>query len=74
MTTPASQPLLILACICLPPPPPCSGCGNTVNANHPATQQQILDSLRWWVEEYHVDGFRFDLGEAFQLDKKLTQL
>jgi len=42
-----------------------SGCGNTVNANHPATQQQILESLRWWVEEYHVDGFRFDLGEWF---------
>ncbi|KAI7841863.1 hypothetical protein COHA_004392 [Chlorella ohadii] len=39
-----------------------SGCGNTVNANHPATQQQILESLRWWVEEYHVDGFRFDLA------------
>ena len=47
-----------------PPPlwPPRSGCGNTVNANHPATLQQIVDSLRWWVEEYHVDGFRFDLG------------
>lgn len=54
----------------LPSPKPLSprsGCGNTVNANHPATQQQILDSLRWWVEEYHVDGFRFDLGEAFSV-------
>ena len=46
-----------------------SGSGNTVNANHPATQQQILDSLRWWVEEYHVDGFRFDLGEPFTIRK-----
>lgn len=45
-----------------PPLPPCSGCGNTVNANHPHTLQQIVDSLKWWVEEYHVDGFRFDLG------------
>ena len=34
-----------------------------MNANHPATLQQIVDSLRWWVEEYHVDGFRFDLGK-----------
>jgi isoamylase len=39
-----------------------SGCGNSVNANHPATAQQIIDSLRMWVEEYHVDGFRFDLA------------
>lgn len=35
-----------------------SGCGNTVNANHPAVKQLILDSLRYWVTEYHVDGFR----------------
>ncbi|KAL6778753.1 ISA3 [Auxenochlorella protothecoides x Auxenochlorella symbiontica] len=39
-----------------------SGCGNTVAANHPLVQDQILTSLRWWVEEYHVDGFRFDLA------------
>lgn len=39
-----------------------SGCGNSVNANNPATSQQIIDSLRMWVEEYHVDGFRFDLA------------
>jgi pullulanase/glycogen debranching enzyme len=39
-----------------------SGCGNTINANHPATAQQIIDSLRHWVQEYHVDGFRFDLA------------
>lgn len=39
-----------------------SGCGNTVAANHPAVAEQILASLRWWVQEYHVDGFRFDLA------------
>jgi pullulanase/glycogen debranching enzyme len=39
-----------------------SGCGNTTNANNPAMAQQIIDSLRMWVEEYHVDGFRFDLA------------
>lgn len=41
-----------------------SGCGNTVAANNPATARQIIDSLRVWVEEYHVDGFRFDLATA----------
>ncbi len=35
-----------------------SGCGNTVNANHPVVKQMIIDSLVHWVEEYHVDGFR----------------
>ena len=39
-----------------------SGCGNSVNANNPATAKQIMDSLRMWVEDYHVDGFRFDLA------------
>lgn len=42
----------------------CSGCGNTVNANHPITKRLILDSLRHWVTEYRVDGFRFDLASA----------
>jgi len=37
-----------------------SGCGNTVNCNHPITEKLILDSLRYWVTEMHVDGFRFD--------------
>ncbi len=45
-----------------------SGCGNTVNCNHPAVQQLILDSLRYWVEEMHVDGFRFDLAAVFMRD------
>mmetsp|Transcript_49734 Transcript_49734/g.92667 ORF Transcript_49734/g.92667 Transcript_49734/m.92667 type:complete len:676 (+) Transcript_49734:119-2146(+) len=39
-----------------------SGCGNTVNCNHPVVAQLIVDSLKHWVEEYHVDGFRFDLA------------
>lgn len=39
-----------------------SGCGNTVNCNHPVVRTFILDSLRHWVMEYHIDGFRFDLA------------
>jgi glycogen operon protein len=39
-----------------------SGCGNTVNCNHPVVKQFILDSLRYWLVEMHVDGFRFDLA------------
>ncbi len=39
-----------------------TGCGNTINGNHPITLQMILDSLRYWVTEMHVDGFRFDLA------------
>ncbi len=42
-----------------------SGCGNTVKANHPVVQDFILDCLRYWVEEMHVDGFRFDLASVF---------
>ena len=41
-----------------------SGCGNTVNIHHPRLLQLVLDSLRLWVHEYHVDGFRFDLAPA----------
>jgi glycogen operon protein len=39
-----------------------SGVGNTFNANHPVSQKLIVDCLRFWVEEAHVDGFRFDEG------------
>lgn len=35
-----------------------SGCGNTFNCNHPVARQFIVDCLRYWVEEMHVDGFR----------------
>ncbi|RYE78840.1 MAG: glycogen debranching enzyme GlgX, partial [Myxococcales bacterium] len=41
-----------------------TGCGNTVNANNPQALRLILDSLRYWVTEMHVDGFRFDLLSA----------
>lgn len=39
-----------------------TGCGNTVNVAHPMVQRLVLDSLRYWVDEFHIDGFRFDLG------------
>ncbi|MCI8785485.1 MAG: glycogen debranching protein GlgX [Eubacterium sp.] len=39
-----------------------SGCGNTLNCNHPIVQQMILECLRYWVITYRVDGFRFDLA------------
>uniref|UniRef100_A0A0D9XEN7 isoamylase n=1 Tax=Leersia perrieri TaxID=77586 RepID=A0A0D9XEN7_9ORYZ len=41
-----------------------SGCGNTLNCNHPVVKELILDSLRHWVQEYHIDGFRFDLASV----------
>ena len=41
-----------------------TGCGNTLNATHPRVLQLIMDSLRYWVLDMHVDGFRFDLASA----------
>jgi isoamylase len=41
-----------------------TGCGNTLNMQSPQVLQLIMDSLRYWVEEMHVDGFRFDLASA----------
>ncbi len=41
-----------------------SGCGNSLQANHPVVQSLILDTLRHWVSEMHVDGFRFDLASV----------
>ncbi len=41
-----------------------TGCGNTLSANHPVVQEMILDGLRHWTAEMHVDGFRFDLASA----------
>ncbi len=46
-----------------------SGCGNTVNANHPVVRRLIVDSLRYWVQEMHVDGFRFDLASILSRDQ-----
>ncbi len=39
-----------------------SGCGNTLNCNHPIVHQMIMDCLRYWVTTYHISGFRFDLA------------
>lgn len=46
-----------------------SGCGNTVNCNHPIVRQFIGDCLRYWVLEMHVDGFRFDLASIMGRDQ-----
>ena len=46
-----------------------SGTGNTFNANNPIVRRLILDSLRYWVEEMHVDGFRFDLAAVLSRDE-----
>src|SRR5206468_10225802 len=43
--------------------------GNTLNANHPIVRRMILDSLRYWVEVMHVDGFRFDLASILERDE-----
>jgi len=45
-----------------------SGTGNTLKANHPVVRRMILDSLRYWVEVMHVDGFRFDLASVLTRD------
>ena len=47
-----------------------SGCGNTVNCNHPIVRELILTCLRFWVGEMHVDGLRFDLASVFGRDRK----
>ncbi|CEM61932.1 glycogen debranching enzyme GlgX [Treponema phagedenis] len=47
-----------------------SGCGNTVNCNHPVVRSFIIHCLRYWVVEMHVDGFRFDLGSILGRDSK----
>ncbi|SEQ13431.1 glycogen operon protein [Solimonas aquatica] len=41
-----------------------TGCGNTINSSHPQVIRLVMDSLRWWVSEFHVDGFRFDLSST----------
>lgn len=45
-----------------------SGCGNVLNCNHPITRRFIIDCLRFWVTEYRVDGFRFDLASILSRD------
>jgi isoamylase len=46
-----------------------SGTGNTLNANHPVVRRMIVESLRYWVDEMHVDGFRFDLASILDRDE-----
>ena len=45
-----------------------SGCGNTLNCNNPIVRNMVLDCLRYWAEEYHIDGFRFDLASILGRD------
>jgi glycogen operon protein len=47
-----------------------TGCGNTLNANHPIVRRMIVESLRYWVTEMHVDGFRFDLASILSRDEQ----
>lgn len=47
-----------------------SGCGNTLNCNHPVVRDFIIDCLRYWVTEMHVDGFRFDLASILGRDEQ----
>ena len=46
-----------------------SGCGNTLNCNNPIVRNMILDCLRYWASEYHIDGFRFDLASILGRDQ-----
>lgn len=45
-----------------------SGCGNTMNCNNPVVRNMVIDCLRYWVAEYHIDGFRFDLASILGRD------
>jgi len=47
-----------------------TGCGNTLNANEPIVRRLIIDSLRYWVSEMHIDGFRFDLASILSRDQE----
>ncbi len=51
-----------------------SGCGNTLNCNHPIVRNLVLDCLRYWAAEYHIDGFRFDLASILGRDPSGTPL
>ncbi|NQU64511.1 MAG: glycogen-debranching protein, partial [SAR324 cluster bacterium] len=46
-----------------------SGCGNTLNCNHPVVRKMIMDVLKYWVVEMHIDGFRFDLAAILTRDE-----
>jgi len=54
-----------------------SGCGNDCRTEHPAMRKLIIESLKYWMTEYHIDGFRFDLGHLIDKDTRkqiLTEL
>ncbi|CAN5738714.1 glycogen debranching protein GlgX [soil metagenome] len=46
-----------------------TGCGNNLNLRHPRVLQMVMDSLRYWVEDFHIDGFRFDLAATLARDR-----
>ena len=46
-----------------------SGCGNAINGNHPIVREMIFNCLRYWVHNYHIDGFRFDLASILSRDQ-----
>ncbi|MGP9805422.1 glycogen debranching protein GlgX [Paracoccus sp. NSM] len=46
-----------------------TGCGNTLDLTHPRVLQMVMDSLRYWVQDCHVDGFRFDLASSLGRDR-----
>ena len=46
-----------------------TGCGNTLNTNHSIVRRMIMDSLRYWASEMHIDGFRFDLASVLSRDE-----
>jgi glycogen operon protein len=47
-----------------------SGCGNTMNCNHPVVRELLITALRYWVTEMHIDGFRFDLASILGRDRQ----
>ena len=47
-----------------------TGCGNTLNGNHPVVRELIFNCLRYWVHNFHVDGFRFDLASILSRDRQ----
>ena len=51
-----------------------SGCGNTFNCNHPVVRDYVLNCLRYWVSEFHIDGFRFDLASILDRAADSTPL
>lgn len=51
-----------------------TGCGNTINVANPFVKQLIMDSLRYWVENFHVDGFRFDLASSLLRDRRVVSM